>query len=72
MDVTHHTSMKGEVYLTYSNADFNGTVDLTAKSFSATGLQNALKQDGGLPYVGSRDGVDKMKVKAQGWVGLYF
>ncbi|KAI0644460.1 hypothetical protein C8Q79DRAFT_971911 [Trametes meyenii] len=72
IDATHHTSMGGKVYLTYGDAAFNGTVDLSAKSFSSTGLQNALKQDGGLPYVGSRAGVDKMLVKAQGWVGLYF
>ncbi|KAH9851459.1 hypothetical protein C2E23DRAFT_869383 [Lenzites betulinus] len=72
IDATHHTSMSGEVYLTYKDADFNGTVDLTAKSFSASGLQNAFKQDGGMPYVGSREGADKMLVRAQEWVGLYF
>ncbi|KAI0351047.1 hypothetical protein OH77DRAFT_1411803 [Trametes cingulata] len=72
IDATHHSSMRGDLYLTYSGAEFNGTVDLSAKSFSASGLQNAFKQDGGLPYVGSRDGVDRMLVKAQGWVGLYF
>ncbi|KAI0633887.1 hypothetical protein C8Q77DRAFT_1158016 [Trametes polyzona] len=72
VDATHHTSMGGEVYLTYKDAAYNGTVDLSAKSFSASGLQNAFKQDGGLPYVGSREGVDHMLVKAQGWVGLYF
>ena len=72
IDATHHSSMNGELYLTYSDAWFNGTVDLTAKSFSATGLQNAFKQDGGSPYVGSRTGGDKMVVKSNAWVGLYF
>ena len=72
IDATHHTSLNGELYLTYKDAWFNGTVDLTAKSFSATGLENAFKQDGGLPYHGSRDGVDKMLIKTQGWVGMYF
>ncbi|OSD03954.1 hypothetical protein PYCCODRAFT_1433856 [Trametes coccinea BRFM310] len=72
IDSTHHSSMSGDVYLTYKGTGFNGTVDLNAKSFTGTGLQNPFKQDGGLPYVGSREGPDKMLVKAQGWVGLYF
>ncbi|TBU30256.1 hypothetical protein BD311DRAFT_691403 [Dichomitus squalens] len=73
IDSTHHTSMNGKgTYLTYKKAGFNGTVDLTAKSFTATGLLNAFKQDGDLPYVGSRDGGDRMLIKSQGWVGLYF
>ncbi|KAI8994087.1 hypothetical protein BD414DRAFT_481389 [Trametes punicea] len=72
IDSTHHSSMSNEMYLTYTGANFNGTVDLGANSFIASGLQNAFRQDGGLPYVGSRNGVDKMLVKAQGWVGLYF
>ena len=73
IDSTHHNSMKGSgTYLTYTEAAFNGTVDLTVKSFSATGLQNAFNEDGGLPYVGSREGGDKMLVKSQGWVGLSF
>ncbi|KAI0766866.1 hypothetical protein BD413DRAFT_480510 [Trametes elegans] len=72
IDSTHHTSMGGEVYLTYTDAAFNGTVDLTARSYYAVGLKNALKQDGGLPYVGSREGADRMLVKAQGYVALSF
>ncbi|KAI1791307.1 hypothetical protein LXA43DRAFT_1012096 [Ganoderma leucocontextum] len=72
IDSTHHCSMNGKgTYLTYTEAEFNGTVDLTAKSFSAKGLQNAFKQDGGMPYFGSREGGDKMLVKSQGWVGLF-
>ncbi|KAI0656535.1 hypothetical protein C8Q70DRAFT_1056459 [Cubamyces menziesii] len=72
IDNTHHSSLGGDVYLTYSGTGFNGTVDVKAKSFTAHGLENPFKQDGGLPYVGSRDGVDKLKVTSQGWVGLYF
>ena len=64
--------MGGQLYLTYKDAAFNGTVDLNAKSFSATGLQNAFKQDGGSPYVGSKEGADRMLVKSNAWVGLYF
>ncbi|KAI0743333.1 hypothetical protein C8Q80DRAFT_1180356 [Daedaleopsis nitida] len=72
IDATHHSSMNGEMYLTYTDAAFNGTVDFAAKSFSATGLQNAFKKDGGLPYVGSQEGGDQMAVRTQGWAGLYF
>ncbi|KAI0818483.1 hypothetical protein BC628DRAFT_1333796 [Trametes gibbosa] len=72
IDATHHTSMGGDVYLTYRDAGFNGTVDLAAKAFSTTGLQNASGRDGALPYVGSPEGVDRMLVRAQKWVGLYF
>ncbi|EIW62470.1 uncharacterized protein TRAVEDRAFT_113031 [Trametes versicolor FP-101664 SS1] len=72
IDATHHMSMGGAAYLTYKDSGFNGTVDLTAKSFTATGLQAAFEKEGLLPYVGSRAGVDRMLVKAQGWVGLYF
>ena len=72
IDSTHVVAMGGDLYLTYKDASFNGPVDLNAKSFTATGLQNSFKQDGGLPYAGSRDGVDKMLVKSNAWVGLYF
>ncbi|KAH9940419.1 uncharacterized protein BXZ73DRAFT_98855 [Epithele typhae] len=72
IDATHHVSMRGELYLTYEDSAFNGTVEVEATSFSAKRLQNAFKEDGGLPYVGSRDGADKMVVKTQGWAGLYF
>ncbi|RDX48089.1 hypothetical protein OH76DRAFT_1405342 [Lentinus brumalis] len=72
IDATHHSSLNGDLYLTYTDARFDGPVDLSAKSFSATGLENAFKKDGGLPFHGSRDGADKMLVKSQGWVGLYF
>ncbi len=72
IDATHHVAMRGELYLTYTSASFNGSVDLSAKSFSASGLENAFGRDGDLPYVGSREGGDKMSVRTQGWAGLYF
>ena len=72
IDATHHSSLNGELYLTYTDAAFNGTVDLRAKSFSATGLENAFGREDGLPYVGSKDGADRMAVRTQGWAGLYF
>ncbi|KAI0365435.1 hypothetical protein BV20DRAFT_1101162 [Pilatotrama ljubarskyi] len=73
IDATHHSSMRGKLYLTYGDAAFNGTVDLSAKSFSATGLHNSFHQeDAGPAWVGSREGPDRMLAKAQGWAGLYF
>ena len=72
IDATHHSSLNGELYLTYADAAFNGTVEIAAKSFSATNLHNALGQEEGLPWYGSREGADRMRVKTQGWAGLYF
>ena len=72
IDATHHSSLNGELYLTYADAAFNGTVEIAAKSFSATNLHNALGREEGLPWYGSREGADRMRVKTQGWAGLYF
>ena len=72
IDASHVVAMHGDLYLTYTDAAFNGTVDLRAKSFSATGLENAFGREDGLPYVGSKDGADRMAVRTQGWAGLYF
>ena len=72
IDATHVVAMGGELYLRYKDAAFNGPVDLNAKSFAAEGLQNAFKQDGGSPYVRSKEGADRMLVKSNSWVGLYF
>ena len=72
IDASHVVAMHGDLYLTYTDAAFNGTVDLAARSYSATGLQGTMQQQEGLPYVGSRSGGDRMVVKSQGWAGLYF
>lgn len=69
--------MGGDLYLTYKNAEFNGRVDLKAKSHTAYNLEGTvLRQDqpiGMLPYHGNPGGGDSLWVRApMGWVGLYF
>ncbi|CCM05009.1 uncharacterized protein FIBRA_07208 [Fibroporia radiculosa] len=71
----HRTTRSGDVYLTYKQAEFRGTVDLQAKSYSATGLQNSVRKSGSgeLPWVGDKDGGDNMVISSpNSWVGLYF
>ncbi|KAI0915793.1 hypothetical protein AcV5_003615 [Taiwanofungus camphoratus] len=69
----HLSSRNGDVYLTYKEAEFNGTVDLSAKSFTAKGLQGAIHRDGDeLPWVGDKNGGDKIVASSRGWMGLYF
>ncbi|KZT04645.1 uncharacterized protein LAESUDRAFT_682490 [Laetiporus sulphureus 93-53] len=70
----HRSSRNGDLYLTYKEAECNGTVDLTAQSFSATGLQGSVRHGGDeLPWVGSKDGADKIVAESpHGWVGIYF
>ncbi|OBZ67196.1 hypothetical protein A0H81_12872 [Grifola frondosa] len=54
---THRSSKNGDIYLTYQEAEFNGTVELTAKSFTAIGMQGAMGEP---RWVGNKDGGDKM------------
>ncbi|OSX66596.1 hypothetical protein POSPLADRAFT_1038669 [Postia placenta MAD-698-R-SB12] len=70
----HRSSKKGDLYLTYKEAEFKGTVNLKAKSYSAKGLQGTVRPEGeGLPWVGDKDGSDSLEVNSpSGWVGLYF
>lgn len=70
----HGTRGWGDLYLTYKKANFNGKIDLNAKSFTAMGMQS----DGrvGDPkqqrWAGDKEGGDFMKIQSMGWVGVYF
>lgn len=76
---THTSSSKGDMYLTYSDADFSGKVQMKAQSYSAIGLQHEpglppTDQDGTMhAWVGDANGEDMLVVRSErGWVGLYF
>ncbi|KAH7913156.1 hypothetical protein BJ138DRAFT_1134268 [Hygrophoropsis aurantiaca] len=75
---THTSERGGDLYITYKEAEFNGRVELKAKSSTSVGVQGALHQTPGqdsseLPWVGNADGGDSVKVSSpRGWVGLYF
>jgi hypothetical protein len=73
---THMSSRNGDVYLTYSQAEYNGYIDLQAKSYSARNMQGAGTSQGPdseqSHWVGDKDGGDTMLVKSRAWVGLYF
>ncbi|KAL6307841.1 hypothetical protein BKA93DRAFT_21842 [Sparassis latifolia] len=74
---THSSLRGGEMYLTYKEAEFKGEVDLSAKSYSASGLQGSMMRHGGmggeLPWVGDKNGGDKIVAQSpNGWIGLYF
>ncbi|KAH9914027.1 uncharacterized protein B0H18DRAFT_1087931 [Fomitopsis serialis] len=75
IDSTHRVQGTGDLYLTYKDAAFSGTVDLATRSFTASGpLHDAIPRIADqLPWVGEKDGADKMVVESKnGWVGLYF
>ena len=60
-----HTGGKGDLYLTYSEAEFTGEVQLKAQSYSAKGLQHTGSpfpdQDGVLhSWVGDANGDDRL------------
>ncbi|KAH7923410.1 hypothetical protein BV22DRAFT_1130677 [Leucogyrophana mollusca] len=71
-----HTSQRGgDLYLTYKEAEFNGQVEVKAKSSTTIGVQGMMPGQGntGLQWVGDKDGGDSIKVTSpRGWVGLYF
>ncbi|KAH9944689.1 hypothetical protein B0H21DRAFT_746050 [Amylocystis lapponica] len=68
----HRSSRNGDVYLYYAQAEFSGLVDLSAKSYSAKNLQGGIRPGGPLPWVGDKDGEDRVVVNSGGWVGMYF
>jgi len=77
--VSSHTSTRnGDLYLTYKNAEYSGSIDLRAQSYTAHGMQVShlgQTEDGAktLPWVGNKDGGDKLVISSpKGWVGLYF
>ncbi|KIJ67906.1 hypothetical protein HYDPIDRAFT_107438 [Hydnomerulius pinastri MD-312] len=75
---THASQRGGDLYLTYKEAEYSGNVEVKAKSYTTTGLQGMMPQtpgqgNTGLPWVGSPDGGDSLKVSSpSGWVGIYF
>ncbi|EGN99772.1 hypothetical protein SERLA73DRAFT_179973 [Serpula lacrymans var. lacrymans S7.3] len=75
---THTCERKGDMYLTYKEAEFNGQIDLKSQSFTGHGVQGMISAAPGrpnseLPWVGNKDGGDSLKIRSpQGWVGLYF
>lgn len=73
----HIAHTNGDMYLTYKGAVFNGHIDMQAKSYTATGVQGMAAGHIGqpvseLPWVGNKDGGHMLKIKSEGWVGLYF
>lgn len=66
----HLVQGRGDIYLHYEGASFNGRLDVRAKSYTAKGVQGLMNNDA---YVGNKDGQDKLSVSSpSGWVGLYF
>jgi len=70
-----HSSTQGDLYLTYRDAGYNGSIAVQARSTTSTGVQSDVPgKPGGKSekWVGDKEGNDKMDVKTPGWVGLYF
>jgi hypothetical protein len=80
--VSSHTSARnGDLHLTYRDAEYSGSIDLRAQSYTAHGMQGSPAshpgqvEDGAKPLlrVGNKDGGDKLVISSpKGWVGLYF
>ena len=69
----HLSSLNGDVYLTYKEAQFNGRVEIKAPSHTTTGVNGVFEHNGTLPWVGDAEGSDYMLAQSnRGWVGLYF
>ncbi|KZT39079.1 hypothetical protein SISSUDRAFT_985460 [Sistotremastrum suecicum HHB10207 ss-3] len=77
----HIASSAGDLYLTYREARYEGKLDVKSKSMSSTGIEGMMGARPGAgggtgektdPWVGDEQGGDKLKVRSQGWVGLYF
>ncbi|EKM54152.1 uncharacterized protein PHACADRAFT_122940 [Phanerochaete carnosa HHB-10118-sp] len=70
----HLSSRTGDLYLTYKDAEFNGRVDMQAKSYFTRGMTlNNNRTSTELPWVGNKDGGDLIHAEStQGWIGLYF
>lgn len=65
---THNSwHRSGDIYLDYSQAKFQGKVNIAAKSFNAPGLKQ--KNGAGWMFVGDQD-VDELIIASKGWVGL--
>lgn len=80
IDSTHTSSQNGDLYLTYTGAEFSGKIDMSSKSFTMTGAQRIARpignNDGNTSKwthsVGDINGGDKISVSSRGWTGLYF
>jgi hypothetical protein len=84
IDNTHISSRNADMYLTYRDAEFSGRIQLTSRSFTATGLQSFPKsepsddtgsdgdeQSKWTHWAGDKQGSDKIYVQSRGWTGLY-
>lgn len=75
---SHTSSRNGDMYLTYSEAEYNGYVNLLARSYTARGLQSIGgpkghgKDETRTHWAGDKEGGDQLSVKSSGWAGLYF
>lgn len=83
IDSTHISSRNGDMYLTYTGAEFSGKVGMSSKSFSMTGAQRIAgsrlptgNNEEDTPmwthFAGDINGGDKVSVSSRGWTGLYF
>jgi hypothetical protein len=84
IDSTHMAERHGDMYLTYKDADYNGFINVEAKSYTAKNVQGriplisppshpATEGDVERPYHGDKEGGDKLTIKSRkGWVGIYF
>lgn len=73
---THMSSRNADIYLTYSDAEYNGYINLQAKSYTARNMKGVDSSRDEWSehshWVGDKDGGDTMLVKSRAWVGLYF
>ncbi|KAK7057255.1 peptidase C1-like family-domain-containing protein [Favolaschia claudopus] len=74
---THMSSMNADMYLTYRDAKYSGLIELSAKSYTATGAERIAPfgeepQDKWTHWVGDKEGKDELTVKTRGWAGVYF
>ena len=79
IDSTHISSKNADVYLTYSEAEFSGKIEMSGKSYTMTGAQpiNPSQPIGNdastwTHYAGDINGSDRISVSSRGWTGLYF
>jgi hypothetical protein len=63
----HSASHKGHLYLNYTDASFNGVLNVDA---GRTSMHN-INYDSNTRYAGDRNGEDRLEVHTGGWVGLY-
>jgi len=72
-----HISSGGDLYLTYKDAGYNGSVQVAATSWRSSGIQGGFgprpsNPNAEWPWVGDKDGPDHLVVKTSGWAGTFF